>query len=305
MIKVEIDSIKPGANDLFVVMLREQQSETGLPIFVDKFEGDAIATIWNDNPANMGLAYTYDLLRLVIEQQKARVGMSIVNSNRLVSQRVMFGAIIKIITDETQFEVVCNAQVAIALAVLTRAPIFVEESVIQKRGINLPQSGTIDHNYDSRPENHSQNKTINSSIPNRTLSLPEMAMNGNEIRMESIAITYFVDGGLITLHDHLKHWRLGLQLDLSASKMVEQGKIHMADPHNALCKIIEKSMSQLMMAVITGGKAQTLSAKLIWVRGDTRLGIECRPSDAITAALTAKVPIYAQKSILNAVSSTI
>jgi len=302
MIKVEIDSIKPGANDLFVVMLRAQQSEVGLPIPVDKFEGDAIAAIWNENQANIGLAYTYDLLRLVIAQQKASVGMAIISSYRLTSQRVMFGATIKIVTDETQFEVVCNAQVAIALAVLTKAPIFVVESVIQKRGIKLPQDGTIDHKYDTDTENHSQNKTTFASIPNRILSLPETAMNGTEIRMEAIGIMYFVDSGLITLHDHLKHWRLGLQLDLSAARMVEQGKIRMSDPHNALSQIIERSMSQLMMAVITEGKEQTLSAKLVWAREDNRFGLECRPSDAITAALTAKVPIYAQKSILYAVN---
>ena len=107
-----------------IVILRDKEGSKTLPIWVGMFEANAIALqIENiSTPRPM----THDLLRNVIQDLKASVQKVVVCD----LQENTFYALIYLSLNGDTLAVDARPSDAIALALRTRAPIFVEDSVI-------------------------------------------------------------------------------------------------------------------------------------------------------------------------------
>jgi uncharacterized protein len=107
-----------------IIVLRDQSGERVLPIWVGVFEANAIALqIENvETPRPM----THDLLRNVISDLDARVERIVVCDLR---ENTFYAEIHLIVAGKT-LQIDSRPSDAIALALRTRSPIFVEESVI-------------------------------------------------------------------------------------------------------------------------------------------------------------------------------
>jgi bifunctional DNase/RNase len=108
-----------------IIILRDQDGQRVLPIWVGVFEANAIALqIENvQTPRPM----THDLLKNVIDDLRAHVERIVVCELK----ENTFYARIHMSVDGRALEVDARPSDAIALALRTRSPIFVEESVIQ------------------------------------------------------------------------------------------------------------------------------------------------------------------------------
>jgi bifunctional DNase/RNase len=107
-----------------IVILRDKDGQRVLPIWVGIFEANAIALqIENVTTAR---PMTHDLLRNVIQDLKATVQKIVVCD----LQENTFYALIYLLLDGNTLAIDARPSDAIALALRTRAPIFVEESVI-------------------------------------------------------------------------------------------------------------------------------------------------------------------------------
>ena len=107
-----------------IVILRDKEGQKVLPIWVGIFEANAIALqIENiSTPRPM----THDLLRNVIQDLKASVQKVVVCD----LQEITFYALIYLALDGDTVAVDARPSDAIALALRTRAPIFVEDTVL-------------------------------------------------------------------------------------------------------------------------------------------------------------------------------
>jgi bifunctional DNase/RNase len=107
-----------------IVILRDKEGQRVLPIWVGIFEANAIALqIENVTTAR---PMTHDLLRNVIQDLNATVEKIVVCD----LQENTFYALIYLLLDGNTLAIDARPSDAIALALRTRAPIFVEESVI-------------------------------------------------------------------------------------------------------------------------------------------------------------------------------
>jgi hypothetical protein len=108
-----------------IIVLRDDSGERTLPIWVGVFEANAIALQMEnvETPRPM----THDLLRNVIQDLDARVDHVVVCDLR----ENTFYAEIHLRSGGRPVTVDARPSDAIALALRTRAPIFVEESVIE------------------------------------------------------------------------------------------------------------------------------------------------------------------------------
>jgi len=146
MIEMLIDSIRVSLmNNQRVVILREkeegkegekeQKEEANyyLPIWIGPAEADAIAV----KLQNMELPrpLTHDLLQSIISTLGGTLNYVVVND----LQNDTFYAKLYISVDGQQMEVDSRPSDAIALAVRTGVPIYVEESVLDKAGIMIDE----------------------------------------------------------------------------------------------------------------------------------------------------------------------
>jgi bifunctional DNase/RNase len=108
-----------------IIILRDQEGQRVLPIWVGVFEANAIALqIENvQTPRPM----THDLLKNILEDLSAHVERIVVSDLK----ENTFYALIHLRTDGHVLAVDARPSDAIALALRTHSPIFVEESVIQ------------------------------------------------------------------------------------------------------------------------------------------------------------------------------
>jgi len=119
-----------------IIILRDQEGQHLLPIWVGVFEANAIALqIENvQTPRPM----THDLLKNILEDLAAQVERVVVTDLK----ENTFYALIHVKTGGQTITVDARPSDAIALALRTRSPIYVEEAVIQNaRNVeNNPQS---------------------------------------------------------------------------------------------------------------------------------------------------------------------
>jgi bifunctional DNase/RNase len=108
-----------------IVILRDKDGQRVLPIWVGIFEANAIAQqIENVSPSR---PMTHDLLRNVIHDLQASVQKIVVCD----LQENTFYALIYLLRNGDTLAIDARPSDAIALALRTRAPIFVEDRVIE------------------------------------------------------------------------------------------------------------------------------------------------------------------------------
>lgn len=132
MIEMTIDSIRVSLmNYQRVVILKEKYADRYLPIWIGPAEADAIAVRLQD--INVPRPLTHDLLCSVFKALGALVSYIVVNDLR----NDTFYARIILNVDGKNMEIDSRPSDAIAIAVRIKAPIFVEESVMDKAGIEI------------------------------------------------------------------------------------------------------------------------------------------------------------------------
>ncbi len=130
MIKVNVDSVKVSMiSQHRVVVLKEEDQERYLPIWIGPFEADAI-TIGLQS-IQMTRPLTHDLLKSVIDNMDASVSHIRVND----LQNDTFYAEIVIEANGRKLKIDSRPSDAIALAVRVDVPIYVADSVMDKAGI--------------------------------------------------------------------------------------------------------------------------------------------------------------------------
>jgi bifunctional DNase/RNase len=107
-----------------IIILRDEAGQRVLPIWVGIFEANAIALQIENIPTPRPM--THDLLRNVIHELKASVQRIVVSDLK----ENTFYALIYLLVNGELLAVDARPSDAIALALRTKAPIFVEESVI-------------------------------------------------------------------------------------------------------------------------------------------------------------------------------
>ncbi len=132
MIEMTVDSIRVSLmNYQRVVILKGKMVDRYLPIWIGPAEADAIAVKLQG--VSVPRPLTHDLLRSVIDALGASVKSIVVNDLK----NDTFYAKITLNIDGGQMEVDSRPSDALALAVRVEAPIYVEESVLDKAGIML------------------------------------------------------------------------------------------------------------------------------------------------------------------------
>ena len=136
MKQMNVDSIRVSPmNYQRVVILRENDSDRYLPIWIGPAEADAIAVKLQDLSVPRPL--THDLLREVIDKLGGSIRHILVND----LQNDTFYATITIEVNGAQEDIDCRPSDAVALAVRAQVPIFANESVLDKAGIKLDKEG--------------------------------------------------------------------------------------------------------------------------------------------------------------------
>jgi bifunctional DNase/RNase len=120
-----------------IVILKDKEGDRVLPIWVGIFEANAIALQIENitTPRPM----THDLLKNVLSDLEARVQKIVVSELRDNT----FYAMIYINKNENILAIDSRPSDAIALALRTKSPIFVEESVVESaKGMDLTKDTT-------------------------------------------------------------------------------------------------------------------------------------------------------------------
>jgi uncharacterized protein len=134
--ELSIESIRLSLmNYQRVVILREKDTDRYLPIWIGPAEADAIAVRLQDVAVARPL--THDLIRNLIEQLGGRVAYIVVSD---LSNDTFFARIILDVNGET-VEIDSRPSDAIALAVRVDAPIYAEDSVLDRAGVMLDEDG--------------------------------------------------------------------------------------------------------------------------------------------------------------------
>ena len=135
MIEVTIESIRVSLmNYSRVVVLREADSNRYLPIYIGAPEADAIAMRLQG--VSVPRPMTHDLLANVLQELGGAVDRVVVNG---LSNDTFF-AQLHVRVNERELEIDARPSDALALAVRSEAPIFVEEAVLEQAGVTLDES---------------------------------------------------------------------------------------------------------------------------------------------------------------------
>ena len=130
MIPVRVEKVTlDTSTNRFVVILRDDSNKRWLPIVVGSAEAQGIALQLEsiDPPRPL----THDLMKNLLETMKIKITRIIVNDLR----ENTYYAIIDLNDNGSKKEVDARPSDAIALALRTEAPIFVEEEVMKKASI--------------------------------------------------------------------------------------------------------------------------------------------------------------------------
>lgn len=132
MLELVIDSIRVSLmNYQRVIILRVKDTDKYLPIWIGPSEADAIALKLQD--VSVPRPLTHDLLRSVISTLGATVDHIVVSD---LSNDTFFAKIV-IQVNGNKVEIDSRPSDALALAVRTDAPIFANDSVVEKAGVQM------------------------------------------------------------------------------------------------------------------------------------------------------------------------
>lgn len=146
MIEVTIESIRVSLmNYNRVVVLREADSNRYLPIYIGAPEADAIAMRLQG--VSVARPMTHDLLASVLQELGGAVDRVVVND---LSNDTFF-ARLHVRVDDRELEIDARPSDALALAVRSEAPIFVEDAVLERAGVTLDESSEAEEPDAGRP----------------------------------------------------------------------------------------------------------------------------------------------------------
>jgi len=134
MVEMTIDSIRVSLmNYQRVVILREKGTNRYLPIWIGPAEADAIAVKLQN--VELSRPLTHDLLQSVITTLGASLEYILVSGLKDDT----FYASLALSVDDVKLDIDSRPSDALALAVRVEAPIYAEESVLEKAGIILDE----------------------------------------------------------------------------------------------------------------------------------------------------------------------
>ncbi len=132
MFQMEIDSIRVSLlNYQRVVILKQKDGDRYLPIWIGPAEADAIAVRLQEVAVPRPL--THDLLHNVLNELGARIEQVIVSG---LDHDTFFAKIIVGVNGRT-LSIDSRPSDALALAVRAKVPIYAEEAVMEKAGVQL------------------------------------------------------------------------------------------------------------------------------------------------------------------------
>jgi bifunctional DNase/RNase len=129
MVEVDIHSVRVSLISQHRVVVLKDELDRYLPIWIGPFEADAITIQLQD--IEVARPLTHDLLKSMIHHLGASVSHVVVND---LSDNTFYANIV-LDLDGQSMEVDSRPSDAIALAVRVKAPIYVEESVMERAGI--------------------------------------------------------------------------------------------------------------------------------------------------------------------------
>jgi bifunctional DNase/RNase len=143
MIETVVESIRVSlVTQHRVVLLREVGGDRHLPIWIGPFEAEAIAMAIQGVTSARPLPY--DLLRTVIAEMGGEITEVAVTD---LAQDVFYARIV-IALNGRRIEIDSRPSDAIALAVRAKVPIYVDESVMERAGVQLE----ADEEAEAEPE---------------------------------------------------------------------------------------------------------------------------------------------------------
>jgi bifunctional DNase/RNase len=113
------------------LVLKAKETGKYLPVWVGASEADAIAAILHD--VHFPRPLTHDFLCTVIETLGATVKSVVIDK----LEDNAFHAKAILLTDKGEVDVDCRPSDAVAVAVRVRAPIFVDNEVLDRAGIDI------------------------------------------------------------------------------------------------------------------------------------------------------------------------
>jgi len=135
--KVEGLTLDPLTN-MPIIILKDLLSDKALPIWVGYFEANAIAL--EIEKINTPRPMTHDLLRSMVSSLHAKVKHVLIND---LKDNTFF-AVISVVQNGSDMTIDSRPSDAIALALRTKSPIFVEEKVIEAaKKLDLPDPDKI------------------------------------------------------------------------------------------------------------------------------------------------------------------
>jgi bifunctional DNase/RNase len=307
MINMVLESVKVlSESDMYqisIVSLCELQGKRYLHISVDPDEAQIITSALQ-NKASGSLRDLYDLLCLIITGFSAKVVSANISAYTLPNDKTYYNAKILITHGVKEFETVCYAPEAIAIAIFTQAPIFVDESVlnvadkdrIMKESVAglswLDGKEYYSHNLDESSSTIKLNNIVSDDL-NAIFANVEMVVDS--ITSDPLGII-----NNIVLSDKVNNWRLSFMLQSFTAKAIYDIIYNNKLPHtyNLLYKILDGLSTKIIASIISDCLDSVIKAQLILEYENGHFLIECRPSDAIILSLIAKKPIYAKESVL-------
>jgi uncharacterized protein len=146
MIEVTIDSVRVSLMSQHrIVVLREEDGERYLPIWIGPFEADAI-TIQLQG-IEVARPLTHDLLKQMVETLGGEVVHVVIND---LQNDTFYARIVLEVNGET-VEVDSRPSDAVALAVRVSVPIYVEDDVMDRAGME-PEEEMALADSDQEPE---------------------------------------------------------------------------------------------------------------------------------------------------------
>jgi uncharacterized protein len=138
MIEVTIDSVRVSLmSQARIVVLREESGERYLPIWIGPFEADAITIQLQGIEVSRPM--THDLLRQLIETLDGEVTHVVISD---LQNDTFFAKIVLNVNGDT-IEVDSRPSDAVALAVRVDVPIYVDEDVMERAGMEPEEELTL------------------------------------------------------------------------------------------------------------------------------------------------------------------
>ncbi len=163
MIETVVESIRVSlVTQHRVVILKEVEGERHLPIWIGAYEAEAIAMELQGVTAARPLPY--DLMRSLIGDLGGHVERILVTD---LSQDVFYARIV-IAQNGREVEIDSRPSDAIALAVRAKAPILVDEAVMERAGVTL---GAEDDDEEDEPSGAERPAALEGKVDEERLSV--------------------------------------------------------------------------------------------------------------------------------------